>query len=55
MKEKIGAVLRADDLQVSVDLERFKTFIQHRGQETGTWRGAVSGGDVDQHPPSSTG
>lgn len=54
LKEKIGAVLRADDLQVSVDLERFKKFIEHRGRETGTWRGAVSGGDVEDGRPAST-
>jgi len=52
LKEKIGAVLRADDLQVSVDLEKFKKFIEHRGRETGTWRGAVSDGAVEAGPPA---
>jgi uncharacterized membrane protein len=29
------------DRQVKGDLERFKTFIESRGQETGAWRGQV--------------
>jgi uncharacterized membrane protein len=29
--------------QVEADLERFKAFIEARGQETGGWRGAVGG------------
>lgn len=45
--EKAGAVLGADDLQVSADLDKFKDFIESRGQETGAWRGTISGGDVE--------
>jgi hypothetical protein len=26
---------------VENDLERFKKFIEHRGQETGAWRGTI--------------
>lgn len=41
VKEKIGAALGADDSRVKGDLERFKEFIESRGQETGAWRGEV--------------
>lgn len=36
--EKIGAVLGFDERQVRADLDRFKTFIEDRGVETGAWR-----------------
>jgi uncharacterized membrane protein len=39
--EKAGAVVGIDDHQVSGDLDRFKSFIEGRGQETGAWRGEV--------------
>jgi uncharacterized membrane protein len=39
--EKAGAVVGVDDRQVSHDLDRFKTFIEKRGQESGAWRGDV--------------
>jgi uncharacterized membrane protein len=39
--EKAGAVVGVDDHQVSSDLDRFKSFIEGRGQETGAWRGEV--------------
>jgi uncharacterized membrane protein len=32
--------------QVESDLDRFKAFIEERGQETGAWRGAVGGDTV---------
>ncbi|MFE3579037.1 SRPBCC family protein [Streptomyces vinaceus] len=35
--DKLGFVKR----QVTGDLKRFKTFIEDRGQETGSWRGEV--------------
>jgi uncharacterized membrane protein len=41
--ERAGAAVGADDARVKGDLERFKEFIERRGQETGAWRG-----DVDQ-------
>ncbi len=39
--EKAGAAVGFDDHQVSGDLDRFKTFIEERGRETGAWRGEV--------------
>jgi uncharacterized membrane protein len=42
--EKAGAAVGVDDRQVKGDLQRFKHFIEQRGNETGAWRG-----DVD-HP-----
>jgi uncharacterized membrane protein len=37
--EKAGAAIGADDRQVHADLDRFKRFIEERGEETGAWRG----------------
>ena len=39
--EKAGAAVGVDDHQVKADLQRFKNFIEHRGGETGAWRGDV--------------
>ncbi len=39
--EKAGALVGVDDHQVQKDLERFKSFIENRGAETGAWRGEV--------------
>ncbi len=39
--ENIGEVLGAVSLRVEGDLERFKTFIEERGRESGAWRGEV--------------
>lgn len=39
--EKVGDKLGFVKRQTKGDLERFKTFIEERGQETGEWRGAV--------------
>jgi uncharacterized membrane protein len=39
--EKVGDALRLTDRRVEGDLERFKEFIERRGQETGAWRGEV--------------
>jgi uncharacterized membrane protein len=41
IKEKVGAVLGADDRRVKGDLARFKEFIESRGQATGEWRGEI--------------
>jgi uncharacterized membrane protein len=41
LKEKLGDALGVPDRRVRGDLERFKQFIESRGQETGAWRGAV--------------
>ena len=39
--ETIGDMLGVVSRRVSGDLERFKAFIETRGQETGAWRGEV--------------
>ena len=39
--EKVGSAINVDDRRVQGDLERFKEFIEARGQETGAWRGDV--------------
>jgi len=44
--EAAGDVLGLVRNQVEGDLDRFKTFIEERGQETGGWRGAVGGATV---------
>lgn len=44
--EKAGAALSADEMQVAADLDKFKKFIEERGQETGAWRGTVTWGTV---------
>ncbi|MDR2293783.1 MAG: SRPBCC family protein [Microbacterium sp.] len=41
--ESAGAMLNLDDRAAEKDLERFKTFIEERGQATGAWRGRVDG------------
>ena len=40
--EKIGDMFGVVSRRVEGDLERFKKFIEARGQETGAWRGTVS-------------
>jgi uncharacterized membrane protein len=42
MMEKAGDLLGVVDRQVKNDLERFKRFIESRGEETGSWRGSVA-------------
>lgn len=39
--EAAGAALGFDDRQIKGDLERFKAFIESRGDATGAWRGTV--------------
>ena len=39
--EKVGDALGVVRARVKGDLERFKSFIESRGQETGAWRGEV--------------
>lgn len=39
--EKIGDTFGLVQTRVRGDLSRFKEFIEHRGQETGGWRGEV--------------
>ena len=42
LTEKAGDLLGIVDRQVEGDLERFKRFIESRGEETGSWRGTVA-------------
>ena len=42
--EKVGSAVNVDSRQVKGDAERFKEFIESRGQETGAWRGDVEAG-----------
>ncbi len=39
--ENVGDTLGAATLRITGDLERFKTFIESRGAETGAWRGEI--------------
>jgi uncharacterized membrane protein len=39
--ENVGAALGFVDRRVQGDLERFKKFIESRGEETGAWRGTI--------------
>jgi carbon monoxide dehydrogenase subunit G len=39
--EKVGDALNIIERQAQSDLERFKTFIESRGSESGAWRGEV--------------
>ena len=41
--EKAGDALNIIERQAESDLEKFKTFIESRGHETGAWRGEVPG------------
>jgi len=46
--EKVGDALGLASARVKGDLERFKTFIENRGQATGAWRGEVHGQQVSR-------
>jgi uncharacterized membrane protein len=39
--ENVGSALGFVDRRVQGDLERFKKFIESRGEETGAWRGKI--------------
>ena len=43
--ENLGNALGFLERRVAGDLERYKVFIEGRGQETGAWRGAVRGSE----------
>jgi len=45
--EKVGDTLGFMSGRVAGDLERFKKFIEERGQATGAWRGEIHGGQVE--------
>jgi uncharacterized membrane protein len=42
MAEKVADATKVVDRRVKGDLERFKTYIESRGTETGEWRGSVA-------------
>ena len=46
--ETVGSALGLIGRRVEGDLERFKQFIEKRGQETGAWRGEIHQEKVDQ-------
>lgn len=39
--EKVGDAMGVVDMRIQGDLNRFKTFIESRGAETGAWRGQI--------------
>jgi uncharacterized membrane protein len=45
--EKAGDALGVVERRVHGDLERFKEFVESRGQATGAWRGTVDDGRVE--------
>ena len=45
--ETVGSALGFVDSRVQGDLDRFKTFIESRGSETGAWRGEIHGSQVE--------
>jgi uncharacterized membrane protein len=47
--ERVGDWLGVASRRVQGDLERFKTFIESRGQETGAWRGREPSPDEVRH------
>jgi uncharacterized membrane protein len=46
--EKVGDKIGMVDQRVEGDLQRFKSFIEGRGTETGAWRGEIHGGSVER-------
>ena len=43
--EKVGSVVGVPEIDAEKDLKRFAEFIEHRGVETGAWRGNVPNRD----------
>lgn len=50
--EKAGAMVGAVGHRLQGDLERFKKFIEGRGEETGAWRGNVDAPPQHRTPPT---
>ncbi|HEX6005990.1 MAG TPA: SRPBCC family protein [Burkholderiales bacterium] len=48
--ENTANMLGVIDRRIEGDMKRFRDFIEERGQETGAWRGDVSGGAVRNKP-----
>jgi len=53
--EKAGDALGIVERRVKGDLERFREFIEGRGQATGAWRGEIEGGVVEKDDASTSG
>ena len=53
--ESVGTAVGLTGAMVRGDLERFKSFIEGRGESTGAWRGEIKGGDVVRDDPTPTG
>lgn len=51
--ENIGEALGLVEHRAEADLERFKEFIEERGNETGAWRGEIHGSQVEGEPLDS--
>lgn len=51
--ENVGDALGVVERRVQADLERFKKFIEQRGQESGAWRGTVHQGRETSDTSSS--
>lgn len=49
--ENVGDAIGVFSRRVEGDLQRFKEFIESRGQETGAWRGSVQQGQPQQPRP----
>ncbi len=49
--EKAGELLGVVSRRVEGDLDRFKRFIEERGEETGAWRGRISPAGEVTHDP----
>ncbi|MFI9589725.1 SRPBCC family protein [Nonomuraea sp. NPDC052265] len=52
--ETVGDALQIVRLRIRNDMERFKSFIESRGGETGGWRGDVPGAHQYEHEHGST-
>ena len=52
--EKAGDALGIVERRVKGDLERFREFIEGRGQPTGAWRGEIEGGVVEEADESAS-
>ena len=50
--ENVGDFLGATSSRVEGDLDRFKSFIESRGQQTGAWRGRIQRGHAVSHDES---
>jgi uncharacterized protein YndB with AHSA1/START domain len=54
--EKAGDVLGIPSRRIEADLERFRTYMEERGRETGGWRGEIGGKErIDLGPRSVAG